>query len=65
MPRAVDLLWRRGSGPAQCDKAGETLPVPFLHFALPLDNMEAARAPFAITGNMSLAIGSTRERGAS
>ena len=44
MPRAVDLLWSRGSGPVQCDEAGETLPVPLLHFALPLDDMEAARA---------------------
>src|SRR6476661_3998626 len=44
MPRAVDLVWRRGSGPVQCDEAGETLPMPLLHFALPLDNMEAVRA---------------------
>src|SRR3954447_26731179 len=44
MPRAVDLLWRRGSGPVQCDEAGETVPMPLLHFALPLDDMEAARA---------------------
>src|SRR3954447_7974806 len=35
MPRAVDLVWRRDSGPIQCDEAGETLP---------LDDMEAARA---------------------
>jgi hypothetical protein len=44
MPRAVDLVWRRGSGPVQCDEAGETLPMPLLHFALPLDDMEAVRA---------------------
>ena len=44
IPRAVDLLWRRGSGPLQCDEAGEKLPMPLLDFALPLDDMEAARA---------------------
>ena len=44
MPRAVDLLWSRGSGPVQCDEAGETLPVPLLHFTLPLDAPEEARA---------------------
>jgi hypothetical protein len=38
------LLRKLGSGPVQCDEAGETLPVPLLHFALPLDDMEAARA---------------------
>jgi hypothetical protein len=40
MPRAVDLLWR----PVQCDEAGETLPMPLLHFALPLNDLEAVRA---------------------
>jgi hypothetical protein len=44
MPSAVDLLWQRGSGPVQYDERGETLPVPLLHFALPLDAMEEARA---------------------
>jgi hypothetical protein len=44
MPRAVDLLWRRDSGPVQCDEAGETFPVPLLHFALPLGVPEEARA---------------------
>jgi hypothetical protein len=44
MPRAVDLTWQRGSGPVQCDESGETLPVPLLHFALPLDDTDHARA---------------------
>lgn len=44
MPRAGDLSWQRGSGPVQCDETGETLPVPLLHFALPLDNMDRARS---------------------
>src|SRR3954447_21504360 len=44
MPRAVDLSRRRDSGPVQCDETGETVPMPLLHFALPLDDMEAARA---------------------
>src|SRR4051812_32305426 len=43
MPRALDLVWRRGSGPVQCDEAGETLPMPLLHFAVPLDDGEAVR----------------------
>lgn len=42
MPRAVDLVWQRGSGPVQCDETGETLPVPLLHFALPLDDKSEA-----------------------
>lgn len=37
MPRAVDLVFNPGSGPVQFDEAGEILPVPLLHFALPLD----------------------------
>ena len=36
--------WRRGSGPVQCDEFGETVPMPLLHSALPLDDMEAARS---------------------
>jgi hypothetical protein len=45
IPGAVDLAWHRGPlQPPQCDESGETLPVPLLHFALPLDAPEEPRA---------------------
>jgi hypothetical protein len=44
MPSAVDLAWHRGPVTGQCDQDGAPLPKPVLHFALPLDAPEHARA---------------------
>src|SRR6476661_3931375 len=65
MPRAVDLVWRRGSGPVQCDEAGETLPMPLLISPCLWTIWKPCVRSFASTGNISLAIGSTRGRKAS
>jgi hypothetical protein len=44
MPRAVDSFWRRGSGPVQCDEGRRNASRAASTFALPLDDMKAARA---------------------
>jgi hypothetical protein len=44
MPRAVDLSWKRGSGPVQCARPGKPFPCRFYISPRPLDDVEAARA---------------------
>ena len=63
MPRAVDLLWSRGSGPVQCDEAV----FPYRSCISPCrwTIWKPRVRSFATTGNMLLAIGWTRERKAS